>query len=58
MTSKTQEALRLMREQNMTAYQAAKAVGATATTIYAAWNKQKAEQAGVCPCCGQKLPDK
>lgn len=51
--SKTQDALRLMRENGMTPYAAAKAAGITPTTLYAAIKREEAK--GVlasCPCCG------
>lgn len=51
--SKTQDALRLMRDKGMTPYAAAKEVGITPTTLYAAIKREEAK--GVmtaCPCCG------
>ena len=52
--SKTQKGLRLMREQGMSAYAAAKAAGITTPTLYAAVKREqmKAEQ-GICPTCHQ-----
>jgi AraC-like DNA-binding protein len=47
--SRTQEALRLMREEGITAYAAAKRVGLTTTTVHSAWKKSQ----GICPCCRQ-----
>jgi predicted transcriptional regulator len=55
--SKTQEALRLMREKGMTPYAAAKEAGITPTTLYAAIKREEAK--GVitaCPCCGTLVP--
>ena len=49
--SKTQDALRLMREKGMTPYAAAKEAGITPTTLYAAIKREEAR--GVlesCPC--------
>ena len=54
--SRTQEALRLMRDEGITAYAAAKRVNPplTTTTVHNAWRKSQ----GICPCCGQRLPEK
>lgn len=55
--SKTQDALRLMREKGMTPYAAAKEAGITPTTLYAAIKREEAK--GVlasCPCCGSLVP--
>lgn len=55
--SKTQDALRLMREKGMTPYAAAKEAGITPTTLYAAIKREEAR--GVlesCPCCGSLVP--
>ncbi|MBU1363953.1 MAG: helix-turn-helix domain-containing protein [Gammaproteobacteria bacterium] len=55
--SKTQDALRLMREKGLTPYAAAKEVGITPTTLYAAIKREEAK--GVitnCPCCGTLVP--
>lgn len=55
--SKTQDALRLMREKGLTPYAAAKEAGITPTTLYAAIRREEAK--GVierCPCCGSQVP--
>ena len=51
--SRTQEALKLMREEGITAYAAAKRVvpPLTTTTVHNAWRKSQ----GICPCCGKPL---
>ena len=51
--SRTQEALRLMRDEGITAYAAAKRVSPplTTTTVHNAWRKSQ----GICPCCGVRL---
>ena len=41
--SKTQDALRLMREKEMTPYAAAKEAGITPTTLYAAIKREEAK---------------
>lgn len=51
--SKTQDALRLIKEKGLTPYAAAKEAGITPTTLYAAIRREEAK--GVlqpCPCCG------
>ena len=51
--SKTQDALRLVREEGLTPYAAAKAAGITPTTLYAAIKREEAKGSMVaCPCCG------
>jgi len=55
--SKTQDALRLMREKGLTPYAAAKEAGITPTTLYAAIRREEAKGAMVaCPCCGSMVP--
>lgn len=55
--SKTQDALRLMREKGMTPYAAAKEAGITPTTLYAAIKREEAKGAVErCPCCGTLVP--
>lgn len=52
--SKTQDALLLIREKGLTPYAAAKEVGITPTTLYAALKREEAKKATeICPCCGQ-----
>lgn len=52
--SKTQDALRLMREKGLTPYAAAKEAGITPTTLYAAIKREESKTAKeLCPCCGQ-----
>jgi predicted DNA-binding protein (UPF0251 family) len=52
--SKTQEALQLIRDKGLTPYAAAKEVGITPTTLYAAIKREESKKAmDVCPCCGQ-----
>ncbi|MCK9511218.1 MAG: helix-turn-helix domain-containing protein [Pigmentiphaga sp.] len=54
--SKTQEALRLMHDKGLTAYAAAKEVGITPTTLYAAIKREEAKGAmEACPCCGSMV---
>lgn len=51
--SKTQDALRLMREKGLTPYAAAKEAGITPTTLYAAIKREEAKgSVAACPCCG------
>ncbi|MFZ3017127.1 MAG: hypothetical protein WA056_01570 [Gallionella sp.] len=51
--SKTQDALRMMREKGLTPYAAAKEAGITPTTLYAAIRREEAKGAmEACPCCG------
>jgi len=51
--SKTQDALRLMKDKGLTPYAAAKEVGITPTTLYAAIRREEAKGAiTACPCCG------
>ena len=52
--SKTQEAVRLVREQGMTVRAAARAVDLSEQTV----RRELQRQSGICPCCGQKLPEK
>lgn len=55
--SKTQDALKLMREKGLTPYAAAKEAGITPTTLYAAIKREEAKGAIVaCPCCGSHVP--
>lgn len=55
--SKTQDALRLMRERGLTPYAAAKEIGITPTTLYAAIRREEAKGAmEPCPCCGSVVP--
>lgn len=55
--SKTQDALRLMREKGLTPYAAAKEVGITPTTLYAAIRREEAKGVlAACPCCGTLVP--
>lgn len=51
----TEKALALVAG-GMAAYRAAKQVGIAPATVYVALKKQRAQMAGLCPCCGQKLP--
>lgn len=54
--SKTQEALRLLREKGLTPYAAAKEVGITPTTLYTAIKREEAKGAmAACPCCGSMV---
>lgn len=51
--SKTQNALKLMREKGLSAYAAAKEAGITPTAIYAAIKREEAKGTlAACPCCG------
>ncbi len=55
--SKTQEALRLLREKGLTPYAAAKEAGITPTTLYAAIKREEAKgNMASCPCCGSVVP--
>lgn len=55
--SKTQDALRLMREMGLTPYAAAKEAGITPTTLYAAIKREESKGAiERCPCCGTLVP--
>ena len=55
--SKTQDALRLIREKGMTPYAAAKEAGITPTTLYAAIKREEAKGVlAACPCCGTLVP--
>jgi predicted DNA-binding protein (UPF0251 family) len=55
--SKTQDALRLMREKGLTPYAAAKEAGITPTTLYAAIKREEAKGTmAACPCCGSLVP--
>lgn len=55
--SKTQEALKLMREKGLTPYAAAKDAGITPTTLYAAIRREEAKGTmSACPCCGSVVP--
>lgn len=57
--SKTQQALRLLRDEGLTPYAAAKAVGITPATVYAAIRREESKVArGLvkCPCCGTDVP--
>lgn len=55
--SKTQEALRLIREKGLTPYAAAKEAGITPTTLYQAIKREEAKGTmAACPCCGSMVP--
>ena len=55
--SKTQDALKLMREKGLTPYAAAKEAGITPTTLYVAIKREEAKGAlATCPCCGSVVP--
>ncbi|GEM_PF-6645069 len=57
MESKTQQALRLMREKGMTPYAAAKEAGIVPSAIYAAIKREEAKGTmEACPCCGSMVP--
>jgi hypothetical protein len=54
--SKTQEALRLMRDKGLTAYAAAKEAGITPTTLYLAIKREATKGTmQPCPCCGSMV---
>ena len=60
---KVAEALRLMDEEGMSAYSAAKALGIAQTSVYAAFNRRKlkwleAKEAGQCTKCGAPVDSK
>jgi len=56
--SKTQDALRLIREKGLTPYAAAKEVGITPTTLYSAIKREEAKsEKQACPCCGTLVPN-
>lgn len=57
MESKTQKALALMdADSTLTAYQAAKTVGITPTTLYNALKRRAVAETRVsCPCCGTRV---
>ena len=48
--SKTDEALRLIADEGLTPYAAAKKAGITPTTVYVAMQRRKGKV--TCPCCG------
>lgn len=57
--SRTEQALKLIEEERLTPYAAAKQVGITPTTVYAAMRRQEAARAAgkvSCPCCGTTVP--
>lgn len=57
--SRTEQALKLI-EEGITPYAAAKQIGITPTTVYAAKRRQEAARAAgkvSCPCCGTTVPD-
>lgn len=55
--SKTQDALQLIRDNGLTPYAAAKEVGITPTTLYAAIKREASKMAmAACPCCGTMVP--
>ncbi len=55
--SKTQDALRLIKEKGLTPYAAAKEAGITPTTLYAAIKREEAKgTVAACPCCGTLVP--
>lgn len=55
--SKTQDALQLIRDKGLTPYAAAKEVGITPTTLYAAIKREESKKVmEPCPCCGTMVP--
>jgi transposase len=56
--TKTEHAVKLVREEGMTVRQAARQVDVSETTVHAAIKKLDAQEKGLCPCCGQKMPEK
>ena len=58
--SKTEQAIKLV-ESGMTQYRAAAEVGIHRATLSRAWKahteRKKVETPGICPCCGQMLPE-
>jgi hypothetical protein len=50
-TSKTKEALRLIDEEELTPYAAAKAVGIDPSIVHRAFKRRQGKN--ICPCCNQ-----
>lgn len=57
MASKTEAALALI-EQGRSVRAAAREVDVSEAAVHAALKKQRAKEQGVCPCCGQPLPER
>ena len=55
MTTKTEQAIKLIEEQGMKVRQAARQVDVSESALHAAMKKRKAQAMGVCECCGQPL---
>ncbi len=55
-TSKTQRALALVA-QGMPALEAARKIGIQPNGLYVAIKRERERAAGVCPTCGQPLPE-
>ena len=56
--SKVEEAMRLVREEGLTAYAAAKAVGVALSSVYSAQQRAKLKELQgmiACPCCGSMV---
>jgi hypothetical protein len=53
--SKVSLALAYMEKHKVTAYEAAKAVGASFSPVYARVKRDRAKLEGKCPKCGQKI---
>ncbi len=58
MSTKVEEAIRLVREEGMTAYAAAKALGIPLSSVYSAQQRAKLKELQgmvACPCCGSMV---
>ena len=57
-TSRTQKAIKLVREQNMDIREAAFKSNIAEASLRIALKKLICAEQGLCPCCGRKMPAK
>jgi predicted DNA-binding protein (UPF0251 family) len=58
--SRTQDAIALMKAEGLSANAASKRIGVSVSAVLAGLKRErkKIEKQGICPHCGQKLPEK
>ena len=52
------DVVRRVLDEGVPAYRAAREAGVAPGRVYTELRDEKLRRAGLCPCCGQKLPDK
>jgi hypothetical protein len=57
MQDKTKKAIEMVRSGEKP-FAVARAMGISASGLYVALARERKREAGICECCGQKLPEK